>query len=433
VLFGYQQVDLKDKPRVKRELLLASIPLVALFFTWFHIWLAIKMMFLPIKFVGIEWKEGMGLGWQGVVPRKAVKMARTAFACARPHLLGPKEWFACCDPCEIADKVHGELTRTVARSLHVLGHRHFPTVYPRLSDAVKEELVQLSVDKISDKTPYFWHRVTEIIQDPEKGMDNDQMFVQVFGSQKHLLNEFFMKVGAKEMKFIEHCGAAFGLVCGIMQLLAYDVLSEEGRFILLPGSGLFLGILTNWVAIQMCFSPVRPCPVFIPFTNKKLCTLQGVFMARQKEASVAYSEMLVEVFFNFTEVLKYLQSTSSIWQPLKEEYTNFCSLVIKDALGSATHTIAMGCGNKDALLRDIYEHVAMELSKAEELQEIVGAYIQDKAQILKSNCERMSAMPPEEFENLLHPVFKEDEWILILLGGVLGALVGLGQIEILKT
>eukprot|EP00971_Amphidinium_carterae_P226793 4498067-Amphidinium_carterae.1 len=47
----------------------------------------------------------MGLGWQGVVPRKAVKMARTAFACARPHLLGPKEWFACCDPCEIADKV----------------------------------------------------------------------------------------------------------------------------------------------------------------------------------------------------------------------------------------------------------------------------------------------------------------------------------------
>ena len=34
----------------------------------------------------------------------------------------------------------------------------------------------------------------------------------------------------------------------------------------------------------------------------------------------------------------------------------------------------------------------------------------------------MQKMPPDEFENLLHPVFQEDEWILILLGGVLGAL-----------
>lgn len=39
----------------RRQALLASIPIVALFFTWFHIWLAIQMMFRPLKFFGAHW------------------------------------------------------------------------------------------------------------------------------------------------------------------------------------------------------------------------------------------------------------------------------------------------------------------------------------------------------------------------------------------
>jgi len=41
--------------------------------------------------------------------------------------------------------------------------------------------------------------------------------------------------------------------------------------------------------------------------------------------------------------------------------------------------------------------------------------------------ERMESLPPAEFQDLLRPCFKEDEWILITLGAVLGALAGLGQ------
>lgn len=38
--------------------------------------------------------------------------------------------------------------------------------------------------------------------------------------------------------------------------------------------------------------------------------------------------------------------------------------------------------------------------------------------------ERMSALPPNEFEGVLHPVFQEDEMTLILVGAVLGLIVG---------
>jgi uncharacterized membrane protein YheB (UPF0754 family) len=40
---------------------------------------------------------------------------------------------------------------------------------------------------------------------------------------------------------------------------------------------------------------------------------------------------------------------------------------------------------------------------------------------------RMKDLPGEDFESLLRSAFQEDEWILIILGAVLGALVGLGQ------
>ena len=40
---------------------------------------------------------------------------------------------------------------------------------------------------------------------------------------------------------------------------------------------------------------------------------------------------------------------------------------------------------------------------------------------------RLTALHPAEFEALLHPVFKEDEWKLVAVGGALGAAVGLLQ------
>lgn len=36
-------------------------------------------------------------------------------------------------------------------------------------------------------------------------------------------------------------------------------------------------------------------------------------------------------------------------------------------------------------------------------------------------------MSARQFERLLHPIFEEDEWILIVLGGVLGLIIGWGQ------
>lgn len=42
----------------------------------------------------------------------------------------------------------------------------------------------------------------------------------------------------------------------------------------------------------------------------------------------------------------------------------------------------------------------------------------------------LKAMPPCDFESVLHPIFQEDEWLLILVGGLLGMAVGVFQIAV---
>jgi len=37
---------------------------------------------------------------------------------------------------------------------------------------------------------------------------------------------------------------------------------------------------------------------------------------------------------------------------------------------------------------------------------------------------RLAGLHPTTFEGMLHPVFQEDEWMVLLLGGVLGVVVG---------
>ena len=50
----------------------SSIPAVSILFTWWHVWLGMKMCFYPVEFKGC-WKPY--LGWQGIIPRRAGVMA----------------------------------------------------------------------------------------------------------------------------------------------------------------------------------------------------------------------------------------------------------------------------------------------------------------------------------------------------------------------
>ena len=119
----YSDLSPSHQILARRYALLATIPIVALLFTWFHIWLAIQMMFLPVEFLGL-WQynsSGMGLGWQGLVPRKCEKMARMSYKCARPFLEGPRDWLSRVDSKKLVSEVRSELRIVIDGAMgHVL-------------------------------------------------------------------------------------------------------------------------------------------------------------------------------------------------------------------------------------------------------------------------------------------------------------------------
>lgn len=57
-------------------------------------------------------------------------------------------------------------------------------------------------------------------------------------------------------------------------------------------------------------------------------------------------------------------------------------------------------------------------------------YITKTLDIEDTLSERLKLLSPIEFEDLLHPVFQEDEMLLIAAGGILGAIAGLGQTQL---
>lgn len=69
-----------DDDEVKFFLELVSVPVISIVFTYCHIWAALWMTFYPLKYVGCLQIPGTntGLGWQGIIPNKAIKMAKKA-------------------------------------------------------------------------------------------------------------------------------------------------------------------------------------------------------------------------------------------------------------------------------------------------------------------------------------------------------------------
>ncbi|HMY10938.1 MAG TPA: DUF445 domain-containing protein, partial [Turneriella sp.] len=55
----------------KELLVYLSMPITSAFVGWLTNWIAIKMTFYPLNFWGIP----PYIGWQGIIPRKAHKMA----------------------------------------------------------------------------------------------------------------------------------------------------------------------------------------------------------------------------------------------------------------------------------------------------------------------------------------------------------------------
>lgn len=408
-----------------------SIPLVSIIFTWWHVWLGIKMCFYPVEFVGCCYPF---LGWQGIVPRRAHVMAGRSCDIMIGTLVTVEEIIDRIHPDDFFTSLEGVISQTSAAVLGRLANRHYPNVWARLPDSVKREL-QTKVVEESQKM--FKPVIKDLKGNINQIVDIKQMAIDVLVENKPLLVEMFQKIGEREFVFIQHVSAVMGFILGIIQMFLWLAISGDeeqchteahkqdfhcwASFVVLPVSGLIIGYFTNWLGINMIFRPVEPHIICGGYVN-----IQGVFLKRQQQVSQELTTMICKHLVHARKMLEYIVRRPEVVQKMLEIYQKHMEDSIIQVMGRAKTIIPMflGQGAVENIRAEVVQETLDELPKhSQEIEEYM-----DRAFGLRDTLAyRLSRLHPSRFEGMLHPVFQEDEWMVLLLGAVLGVCVGLLQ------
>src|SRR5207302_11362285 len=103
------------------------------------------------------------------------------------------------------------------------------------------------------------------------------MVIRQLSRRPELDNRVYQDVGARELRTIINFGFWFGLVLGVPVALLTVYVAPGQKWWLLPLCGIFVGYVTNVMAIKAIFEPVEPRRIG-PFV------LHGLFLRRQRDA-----------------------------------------------------------------------------------------------------------------------------------------------------
>lgn len=382
------------------------MPVTYGFIGWLTNVVALKMMFYPLNFVGVFPPY---LGWQGIVPRKATGLALKVVNILSEKLIKIDEFF---------QKIP---TDKLAESYKPILREHIPTMMHKVLEAVPNALksqVAANEKKIVDKAiaeseQRLLEITTHLKEDVGKVFSFKNMVLRnLTGERTHLLVDLFQEIGSKEFKFIAASGIYFGGLFGAVQMLIWYFYPGAWT---LPVQGVIVGYVTNWLALIMIFRPmVEKRYLFFKY--------QGLFHRRQQEVSDKFSTMFAEHVLNGKNILDevlYRRISRIVVETMNDDIVRELSADGANAAAIEEFERASAESRKE-----VAAELAARLSQASEtMEKLINRSMNVKATIYA----RMKDLPGPDFESLLRSAFQEDEWILIAMGAVLGALVGLGQ------
>ncbi len=386
-----------------------SIPVISGIVGWGTNVLALKMTFYPLEFWGIK----PFLGWQGIIPSKAEKMAKISVNLWTTKLIDVKELFAQLDPHQVAEEMRPQFDRISKEIMDEIMEKQYPDVWQKIPESVK----RMTYARISRDMPDVVSEIMEEVKDNiEEVFNIEEMVVQRLTSDKQLMVEMFLNCGKEEFKFIERSGFYFGFLFGIIQMGVWYYYPE---WWILPLAGLIVGYATNWLALKLIFEPVEEKS----FLGMKF---QGLFIKRQNEVAEEYAKMLTEEIFTFDRIFAAIISGST-----KDRFVN---LVLKHAdraidegvgLSKPVVNLVAGKRNYEKMKNIILEKIIREMPSSVRPVFSYADEVMDLETVFRT---KMQALSPDEFVGFLRPVFQEDELKLILIGAALGMAAGFAQL-----
>ena len=253
----------------------------------------------------------------------------------------------------------------------------------------------------------------EIAQDINGVLDVNDMAITHLVQDKALLNRLIRDIAQPELNFIANCGLVFGFVLGVIQTVVWALTHAP---LVMPLFGLGVGWFTDWLALKMIFLPREPRRFF------GLVTWQGVFQKRRTEVARDYATLVA------TEVLSTKRMLTAILHgPRADRLFALIQREVEQAIDDqfrvARPLVTLTVGT-----RRFQQVKLVAVAKAiERLPDTLGYiedYVTEALDIRNTIVDRMTKLSPLEFEGLLRPAFRQDEWKLIAVGALIGFLIG---------
>ncbi len=402
-----------------------SLPLISIVFTYVHIYAALWMTFYPLNYIGWCQIKGtnVGLGWQGIVPSKAKKMAKMATTLMTEKLFRIEELFAKVDANEIANQLEIPMSIVVRTAVENAAQEAAPQAWNSLEDEVREDLLAIA-SKDTHSIVYSFFRSIQV--NIENCFDVENLVLDAIAKDKDLLNQMFIRCGSKELTFIRNAGAWMGGFFGILQAILY--LYYDAKWVL-PTAGLIVGCFTNWLALFVIFSPIEP----ISLCGGRII-LQGLFLKRQKAVAAEYGRTVSREILHYRAILNGLLNgpkSSELCSIILQAVDKACEDTLQKSVGLRT-LVDYTIGPERFILFKGTVSDAVLLAMPDALQQVEDYINQclDTETVLR---EKLGNISSKDFESMLHPVFQEDEWKLVLMGGALGVAIGLVQTFLINT
>jgi uncharacterized membrane protein YheB (UPF0754 family) len=401
---------------------LITVPFVTGAIGYLTNWTGVLMLFYPVHFKGVRagWLHRVarlmpykirqipglmigGIGWQGIVPSRAAKMGSLAVDSGIAKLGSPKEFFNQLDPEKIAQQIiaqtRGDIEEVVDRVM--------TREQPRLWNDLPPQLKAIVVRRVQEQLPETVRDLTrEIGENIDHLVDVKLMVIKRFDPE--LANRVFLDMGRRELKFIQNFGFVFGFALGIPVAAITYFLTF---WWLLPLLGVVVGYTTNWVALWMIYEP----PEWKKYGPIKW---KGLFIRRQPEVSEVYARIVAD------EILTVAEFGKELLQGPQADRTRILietamKPAIDRAVGPARAAVRVAVGSREydsirhSFATEPIDRMMEPLSDAEFSREQSGT-------MRKLITERMREMSPKDFGDMLRTATREDEWLLLLHGAVLG-------------
>ena len=394
--------------RIQENWIVLLIPLISAVVGWFTNVVAIKMMFHPVEFVGIP----PYLGWQGVIPANALRLAKVSNTLITEKLLSLRQLF---DETFSADTFTGKLGAVIddvtEQIIDEVANKHAKALWDNAGSFMQNkvrERVRAEVVEVS-------HAIAlDMADDIENIMDIERTVLEAIDRHKALMGEMFYEVGQQEFKFIERSGLYFGFLFGLGQMIVWVLYPAPW---ILPAAGFGVGYLTNWIAIKLVFAPREPVKI-------GPIVVQGLFHKRQPEVAEAFGRIVATRVLNADNIVQTVIESDGI---------NRMNEIVEHRVGELiakyeAHPMAVVVLPKDkrpALRAEVLDRIKAEWPKP-------GGFFHTfagEAVDLHGELERrMKALDRDSYEGVLRPAFQQDEWKLIAAGAVLGTVAGILQL-----